>query len=99
MRERRRGRVAAVLVDHHLHAVGRQYFERAGKCRLGERVRVGGQKQRAVRAVLAAVLADSLGDRQDVVLVEGGVEGRSAMAGGSKAHLLGRIATRPDVWL
>ena len=44
--------------------------------RLGERVRVDTVKQRAVDAVSPSVMTD----RQDMSLVEGAIEGGSAMA-------------------
>ena len=41
---------------------------------------IGGEKQRAVDAVLPAVLADGLRDGKNVVLIERRVEGRPTMA-------------------
>src|SRR3546814_13742179 len=44
--------------------------------------------QRAVDALLLAVLADGLGDGQDVLLVEAAVERTAAMAGRAERHPL-----------
>src|SRR3546814_4108476 len=70
--------------DPHLHAVGGQHFQRAVAGRLRQRVRVDAQEQRAVDALLLAVLADGLGDGQDVLLVEAAVERTAAMAGSAE---------------
>ena len=75
-----RGRgIAAILVDHHLDAVGGQHLERAGKRRLRQRMGVHPQEQRPVDPVRLAIAADRLGDRQNVRLVEGALERRAAM--------------------
>ena len=47
------------------------------------------EEEGAGDGLLAAVVADGLGDGGDVVLVEGGVEGAAAMAGGSEGDALG----------
>src|SRR3546814_9668855 len=74
--------------DPHLHAVGGQHFHRAVAGRLRQRVRVDAQEQRAVDALLLAVLADGLGDGQYVLLVEAAVERTAAMAGSAERHPL-----------
>ena len=43
-------------------------------------MRILREKEGAGRALRVAIVADSLGDGEDVVLVEGGVEGGAAMA-------------------
>ena len=76
--ERRRGRVAHVVIDHHLHAVRRQHFQRGDEGRLGQRVGVLGQEQRTVvPPLIFAVIADRLRDRQDVALIERAVAAKS----------------------
>ena len=50
VRQRRSGRIAARAVDHGVHAVGGQHFQRADPGGIGERVRVHGQEQRAADA-------------------------------------------------
>ena len=54
MRDHRRRRVAVMLVDHHLDAVGREHFERARQRRLGQRMGVDADEQRSVDAACAA---------------------------------------------
>ena len=76
--------------DHHLDAVGGQHFERAGERRRRQRVRVEADEQRAVDALLPAVLADRLGDGEHVALVEAHVERAAAMAGSAEGHPLRR---------
>ena len=53
-------------------------------------MRVNTNKKRAVRFLLFPILANGLGDGQNVALVEGPLEGRSAMAGSAKGHPLRR---------
>ena len=50
------------------------------------------EEQRPVGALSAPVFADGLGDRQDVVLVEGGVQARAAVPGGPEGHPLVEVA-------
>ena len=47
MRDDRRRRVAAALVDHDVDAVGGKHFHRAGQRRLGERMGIDADEQRA----------------------------------------------------
>ena len=53
-----------------LHPVGRQDLERRALGRTGQCVRVLAHVERAVRALAAPVVADRLGDGQDVGLGE-----------------------------
>ncbi len=77
---------AIITVD----PVGRQYLERTGTRRHGERMRVHAEKQRAIDRLLRAIQADGLTDGQDVVFVERRVEGGPAMARGAERHPLPR---------
>ena len=90
MADDRRGRVAAMCVDHRLHAVGRQHFQRAGECGFGQRMRVHAQEQRPVNALSLAIQANRLRDRQDVGFVESAGESRTAMSGRSECDALSR---------
>ena len=90
VRDHRRRRVAVMLVDHHLDAVGREHFQRARQRRLGQRMGVDADEQRTVDAGGLAMVADRLADREDMVLVEGVVERGAAMAGGAERHPLRR---------
>ena len=47
------------------------------------------EEEGAGGVLVAAVLDDGLGDGGDVVVVEGGVEGAAAMAGGAEGDALG----------
>ena len=49
------------------------------------------RKSGPVMRLAAAVLDDGLGDGGDVVVVEGGVEGGAAMAGGAEGDALGGV--------
>ena len=53
MRDDRRGRGEVVGVDHHVDAVRREHLDDRAKGRLGERVRVAAEEERAVDALLA----------------------------------------------
>jgi hypothetical protein len=55
-------------------------------------VRVGAEEQRAGDPGARPVLADRLGDDQDVRLVERAVLGRAPVAAGSEADQLARVA-------
>ena len=66
--------------QHHVHAVGDQHLQRAGRGRLGQRMRVGTQEQRSIDAQALAAIADGLGDGQHMPLVERGVQRRAAVA-------------------
>ena len=69
-RDDRRRRDAVVALDDRLDAVGRQHLERGALGRPGQRVRVLAHVERAVDALAAPVVADGLGDGQDVRLGE-----------------------------
>ena len=83
-----RRRVAVVGVDHHVHAVGGQHLEDRAEGRLGQRVGVAAEEQRAVDALRRAVVADGLADRQDVRLVERARRSRAAVARGAERDAL-----------
>ena len=78
----------AAIID--LDAVGGQHFERARERRLRQRVRVDAEEQRPVDALLAAVLADRLADREHVRFVEAAFERRAAVARGAEGDALRR---------
>src|SRR5581483_1948560 len=87
-RDDRRRRHAVVALDHGLDAVGGQDFEGGALGRPRQGVRVLAEVQRAVGAPAAAVVADGLGDGQDVGLGEGAVQRRAAVAAGAEADPL-----------
>ena len=84
VRDRGRGRVPGVLIDHDLDPVGRQHLDRGRERGLGERVRVDPQEERTIDAPRRAVFADRLRGGQDVGLVERALGGRASMAGGAE---------------
>ncbi len=88
MGDDRRRRIALAVVDHHTHPVGREHFESAGPGGVGQRVGVGAEEERPGDGLLAPVVADGLGDAEDVSFVEGEVEGRAAMAGRAELDAL-----------
>ncbi len=63
-----------MYVDHHLDRIGREHLEHTHARRLRQCVRVPAQEERAVDPVRPTVEADRLGDREDVGLVERGLE-------------------------
>ncbi len=88
VRDRRRRGVPVAVVDQHRHVVGRQHLDRGGPGRLREPVGVAAEEQRAVVPLLLAVVADRLGGREDVRLVERRTQRGAAMAAGAEGHLL-----------
>ena len=91
VRDRRRRRVFVVLRDH----ARRRRWRPAPRARspnagARQRVRVDAEEQRPVDALPLPVLADRLGDRQHVPLVEAALERRAAMAGGAEGDALRR---------
>ncbi len=86
--DRGRRRVAVVGVDEHGHVVGGQHLERRGPRRLRQPVGVAADEQRPVVPLLLAVVADRLGGRQDVRLVERRLEAAAAVPAGAERDLL-----------
>jgi hypothetical protein len=79
------GRGVFVLVrEHDFHTVGRQHFERTGKRRLRKRVRIDPQKQRAIDALLLAVITNGLTDGKHMPFVEAVFERATMMPRGAK---------------
>ena len=91
VRDRRRRRVAPPRLDPHLDPVGGEDLERGGERRLGERVGVHAEEERARDAPGAAVLDEGLARGEDVVLVEAAPERRAAVAGGPEGDALSRV--------
>ena len=69
-RDDRRRRHAVVALNDGLDAIGRQDLQRGALGRTGQRVRVLAHVERAIRALAAPIVADRLGDGQDVRLGE-----------------------------
>ena len=86
VRDDRRRRHAVVAGNEGHHAVGGQHFE--GRCLGGggKRVGVAAHEQRPVDATAAAVVADRLGDRQDMRGGEGALERAATVPGGAELH-------------
>ena len=89
MRDHRRRRVFVLVREHDFHTVGRQHFERAGIRRFGQRVGVDPQKQRAIDALLLAVITNGLTDGQHMPFVEAVFKRATAMPRGAKRDPLG----------
>ena len=97
VRDHGRRRVAAAVVDHDVDAVRRKHLDCARHCRFGERVGVDADEERPGQAGLAAMVADRLRGRQDVILVEGVFQRRAAMARcaeGDTLRGIGRVGLR-----
>src|SRR5215831_21078818 len=86
-----RRRHTVVALDDGLHPVGGQDLERGALRWSGEGVRVFPHVQRAIGALAAAVVADSLGDGQDVGFGKGAVQRRTAVPAGAEADPLGGV--------
>ena len=86
--DRRRRRVAVGRIDHRDNVVGGQHLQRRRPRRLGQRVGVAADEQRAGGALRGAVLDDRLRGRQDVGLVERAVQARPAVPRRAERHLL-----------
>ena len=91
-RDDRRRRDAVVALDDRLDAVGGQHFQRGALGRAGQRVRVLAHVERAVDALASPVVADRLGDGQDVGLGERAAQRRAAVPAGAEADQLVGVA-------
>jgi hypothetical protein len=63
-----------IACDHDLHPVRRQHLHAGEEGRNRKSMGVEAEKQRPIYPLLEAVLANGLGDGQDVPFVEGPVE-------------------------
>ena len=86
-----RRRHTVVTLDDGLYPVGGQDLECGALRWCGEGVRVFPQVQRAIGALAAAVVADGLGNGQDVGLVKRSVQRRAAVPAGTEADPLSRV--------
>ena len=91
-RDDRRRRHAVVALNDGLDAVRRQDLERRALGRPGQRVRVLAHVERAVGALAAPVVADGLGDGQDVGFGERAAQRRAAVPAGAEADQLGGVS-------
>ncbi len=66
MRDHRRWRVTARLIDHRFDAVGGEHFQRARERRLRKRMRIHTEEQRPIDARAFAIFAHGLRNRQDM---------------------------------
>ena len=62
-RDDRSGRITGALVDHDIDAIGREHLDGACQRRLGERVCVNADKERARNTGFGTVVTDCLGRR------------------------------------
>ena len=83
---------AVVALDHGLDVIGGQHFEGGALGRRGERVGVLAHVERAVNALLSPVIADGLGDRQDVRLGERAAQRGAPVPGRAEADHLVAVA-------
>ena len=92
VRDHRRRRREVVGVDHHVDPVRREDLDDRAEGRLGERVRVAAEEQRALDPLLLAIAADRRADRDHVRLGERAVQRRAAVPGRAERHRLGGLA-------
>ncbi|KWV87536.1 hypothetical protein PFLmoz3_02819 [Pseudomonas fluorescens] len=85
---RRRRRVLVALGQHHVHAVGRQYFQGAGTGWRRQCMGIQADKQGAGNALSFAVQANGLADSQHMPLVETQFERTATVPGGTKSYAL-----------
>ncbi len=95
--DRRRGEVVTGI-DAYAHAIGDEYLDGGLPGRLGQRVGVASDVQRAGHAGLLAVFRDGLGDGDDMGLVERGLQRRTAVSGSAEGDaLLRNVGVGDDV--
>ena len=76
-------------LQHDLEPVGGEDLDRTAEGGLGEGVGVLPSEERALDSLALPKLAEGLGDRENMRLVEVVLEGRAAMSGGSEADPVG----------
>lgn len=91
VRDRRGRGVAVGRIDEHGHVIGGEHLDGGVPGRLRQRMGVGAEEERPVRAPARPVLADGLAGGGDVVLVERGGRRRPAVTGGTERHPLVRL--------
>ncbi len=84
-------RESVLALDDRLDTVRCQHLERRVLRHRGQRMRVLAHVERTVDGVRAAVVADRLGDGEDVGRGEAAVERRAAMSARAELHTLARI--------
>src|SRR5271166_303790 len=95
MRDDRSRRYTLTLLDDRLHVIRREHGERRMLCRPGHGMSVFPHIERAVGSLPSPVVADRLGNREDVRFGEGAVEGRATMAACTEDdHLVGIAQVR-----
>jgi len=80
-----------VLLDDGFHPVAREHFQRGALGRRGQSVCILAHVERTVGALTPPIVADGLGDRQNVCLGEGTAQRRAAMSTCTKAYGLVRV--------
>ncbi len=88
MRNDRRRRIASGAIHHDIDPVGRQHFDCADERRFRQRMGVHAEIERTGDALRSSVVADRLGNRQNVRFVEAAFEGRAAMTGRTEGNPL-----------
>ena len=91
VRDHRRRRGAVAGVEHDVDPVRAEHLDDRARRRLGERVRVAAEEERAVDALRLAVARDRLGDRQHVRLVERAGGRGATVPGGAERDALGLL--------
>src|SRR5580704_1456835 len=89
-RDDRRGSYFVVFLDDGFHAVRGQHLERGALRGSGQRVRVFAHIEWAICGLSATVVADGLGNGEDVCFSEGAVEWRTSLSTSPEDdHLIG----------
>ena len=80
--------VAPAVVDKHSNIVSQQHLKRRYHRGFGKRMGVAADEDGAVDALLRAVIHNRLGGGVNVVFIERGIKGGTAVPGCSKSDLL-----------
>src|SRR5215471_10478448 len=86
MRNYRRWCHPIVGLDNHFDSLGREDFQRSALGRGRERMSIFSHVQRTIDILGSSVIANRLGDRQDMCLGEGAVQAAAAMTSAATLH-------------
>ncbi|GAK49002.1 hypothetical protein U14_00220 [Candidatus Moduliflexus flocculans] len=91
MRNDGRRRITETGLEHNINVVGGKHFDGRDNRRLGKRVGVHADKQRPGNLLGAAIVANRLRHRENMVFVKAVVQRCAAMPGRAKGDLLIRV--------
>jgi hypothetical protein len=80
-----------LVINHGLNAIGGEHFEGGAKSRFGQSMGIHAKKEWAGDADTGAMIANGLGNGEDMGLVKAGGERVAAMPGCAKSNALGGV--------